>query len=197
MSPNDFSSHRLPILDSIWVGRSNFLILSRTFPLSVTKLPWNTVCTRVTFPYLEYFWVFVVLEVDKQWIVENNGSWNLLHLSLRQSKITKANGPEIWNLSSEPLKLILPVKKTQNPWFLFLHLHFCFFPPLLLSKNESLCCLSYREHPNKEHVGLSKENLLLRGCTIRNTEAVVGIVVYAGQWHFSFSLLSPLCFSSS
>uniref|UniRef100_A0A7N5KJL3 Phospholipid-transporting ATPase n=1 Tax=Ailuropoda melanoleuca TaxID=9646 RepID=A0A7N5KJL3_AILME len=39
----------------------------------------------------------------------------------------------------------------------------------------------YLEHSNKERVGLSKENLLLRGCTIRNTEAVVGIVVYAGH----------------
>ncbi|XP_032962486.1 phospholipid-transporting ATPase VD isoform X2 [Rhinolophus ferrumequinum] len=38
-----------------------------------------------------------------------------------------------------------------------------------------------REHSNKERVGLSKENVLLRGCTIRNTEAVVGIVVYAGH----------------
>nr|XP_014349180.1 PREDICTED: probable phospholipid-transporting ATPase VD [Latimeria chalumnae] len=37
------------------------------------------------------------------------------------------------------------------------------------------------EHPAAERVGLSKENLLLRGCTIRNTEAVVGIVVYAGH----------------
>nr|XP_048704353.1 phospholipid-transporting ATPase VD isoform X5 [Caretta caretta] len=37
------------------------------------------------------------------------------------------------------------------------------------------------EHSNKERVGLSRENLLLRGCTIRNTEAVVGIVVYAGH----------------
>ncbi|XP_062431499.1 phospholipid-transporting ATPase VD [Rhea pennata] len=37
------------------------------------------------------------------------------------------------------------------------------------------------EHSSKERVGLSKENLLLRGCTIRNTEAVVGIVVYAGH----------------
>nr|XP_056711067.1 phospholipid-transporting ATPase VD [Euleptes europaea] len=37
------------------------------------------------------------------------------------------------------------------------------------------------EHSNQERVGLSKENLLLRGCTIRNTEAVVGIVVYAGH----------------
>ncbi|KAK1175311.1 putative phospholipid-transporting ATPase VD isoform X1 [Acipenser oxyrinchus oxyrinchus] len=39
----------------------------------------------------------------------------------------------------------------------------------------------FMEHPNKERVGLYKENLLLRGCTIRNTEAVVGIVVYAGH----------------
>ncbi|XP_015268247.1 PREDICTED: probable phospholipid-transporting ATPase VD [Gekko japonicus] len=37
------------------------------------------------------------------------------------------------------------------------------------------------EHLNQERVGLSKDNLLLRGCTIRNTEAVVGIVVYAGH----------------
>ncbi|XP_068799064.1 phospholipid-transporting ATPase VD isoform X2 [Struthio camelus] len=37
------------------------------------------------------------------------------------------------------------------------------------------------EHSNKERVGLGKENLLLRGCTVRNTEAVVGIVVYAGH----------------
>ncbi|XP_069057774.1 phospholipid-transporting ATPase VD isoform X2 [Pleurodeles waltl] len=39
----------------------------------------------------------------------------------------------------------------------------------------------FLEHPNKERVGLSKENLLLRGCVVRNTEAVVGIVVYAGH----------------
>ncbi|XP_075400488.1 phospholipid-transporting ATPase VD [Tenrec ecaudatus] len=39
----------------------------------------------------------------------------------------------------------------------------------------------FLEHSNKDRVGLSKENVLLRGCTIRNTEAVVGIVVYAGH----------------
>lgn len=61
---------------------------------------------------------------------------------------------------------------------------FIFISPLLLFESECLCCLSYREHSNKERVGLSKENLLLRGCTIRNTEAVVGIVVYAGQLCF-------------
>ncbi|XP_055492654.1 phospholipid-transporting ATPase VD-like [Leucoraja erinacea] len=39
----------------------------------------------------------------------------------------------------------------------------------------------YMEHWNKERVALSKENLLLRSCMIRNTEAVTGIVVYAGH----------------
>ncbi|XP_024622174.1 probable phospholipid-transporting ATPase VA [Neophocaena asiaeorientalis asiaeorientalis] len=36
-------------------------------------------------------------------------------------------------------------------------------------------------HKNGKKSGLYKENLLLRGCTIRNTEAVVGIVIYAGH----------------
>ncbi|XP_029419656.1 probable phospholipid-transporting ATPase VA isoform X2 [Nannospalax galili] len=36
-------------------------------------------------------------------------------------------------------------------------------------------------HSNGERAGLHKENLLLRGCTIRNTEAVAGIVIYAGH----------------
>ncbi|XP_006861984.1 PREDICTED: probable phospholipid-transporting ATPase VA [Chrysochloris asiatica] len=36
-------------------------------------------------------------------------------------------------------------------------------------------------HENGEKAALHKENLLLRGCTIRNTEAVVGIVIYAGH----------------
>ncbi|XP_075051388.1 phospholipid-transporting ATPase VD [Mixophyes fleayi] len=36
-------------------------------------------------------------------------------------------------------------------------------------------------HPDEEKVGLGKHNLLLRGCIVRNTEAVIGIVVYAGH----------------
>ncbi|XP_023560424.1 probable phospholipid-transporting ATPase VA, partial [Octodon degus] len=36
-------------------------------------------------------------------------------------------------------------------------------------------------HSSGEKAGLHKENLLLRGCTIRNTEAVAGIVIYAGH----------------
>ncbi|XP_047622813.1 phospholipid-transporting ATPase VA isoform X2 [Phacochoerus africanus] len=36
-------------------------------------------------------------------------------------------------------------------------------------------------HDNGKKAGLYKENLLLRGCTIRNTEAVIGIVIYAGH----------------
>ncbi|KAM9330395.1 phospholipid-transporting ATPase VD [Gastrophryne carolinensis] len=39
----------------------------------------------------------------------------------------------------------------------------------------------FLSHPDKEKIGLSKQNLLLRGCFVRNTEAVVGIVVYAGH----------------
>ncbi|CAI9559387.1 unnamed protein product, partial [Staurois parvus] len=38
-----------------------------------------------------------------------------------------------------------------------------------------------RPHSDKEKIGLNKENLLLRGCVVRNTEAVIGIVVYAGH----------------
>lgn len=32
-----------------------------------------------------------------------------------------------------------------------------------------------------EKVSLNKDNLLLRGCTIKNTDFVEGIVLYAGQ----------------
>ncbi|XP_017319684.1 probable phospholipid-transporting ATPase VD isoform X2 [Ictalurus punctatus] len=39
----------------------------------------------------------------------------------------------------------------------------------------------YMEHPDKVRVGLHSENLLLRSCTVRNTETVIGIVVYAGH----------------
>lgn len=43
-----------------------------------------------------------------------------------------------------------------------------------------VCVSFHREHPNGVRVGLHNSNLLLRSCTIRNTETVVGIVVYAG-----------------
>ncbi|XP_072118834.1 phospholipid-transporting ATPase VA isoform X1 [Mobula birostris] len=39
----------------------------------------------------------------------------------------------------------------------------------------------YIVYKNDKKAGLSKDNLLLRGCTIRNTEEVVGIVIYAGH----------------
>ncbi|XP_058651191.1 probable phospholipid-transporting ATPase VD [Onychostoma macrolepis] len=39
----------------------------------------------------------------------------------------------------------------------------------------------FMEHPGKMRVGLHSENLLLRSCTVRNTETVIGIVVYAGH----------------
>ncbi|XP_041115850.1 phospholipid-transporting ATPase VA-like [Polyodon spathula] len=39
----------------------------------------------------------------------------------------------------------------------------------------------YMIHRSGRRDGLCKENLLLRGCTIRNTEEAVGIVIYAGH----------------
>ncbi|XP_068573740.1 phospholipid-transporting ATPase VD isoform X2 [Cebidichthys violaceus] len=39
----------------------------------------------------------------------------------------------------------------------------------------------YMEHPSGVRVGLHNGNLLLRSCTVRNTETVVGLVVYAGH----------------
>lgn len=39
----------------------------------------------------------------------------------------------------------------------------------------------YITHRNGRRDGLYKDNLLLRGCTIRNTEEAVGIVIYAGH----------------
>ncbi|XP_077477782.1 phospholipid-transporting ATPase VD isoform X2 [Stigmatopora argus] len=39
----------------------------------------------------------------------------------------------------------------------------------------------FMEFSSGSHVGLDNNNLLLRGCTIRNTETVVGVVVYAGK----------------
>ncbi|XP_043925463.1 phospholipid-transporting ATPase VB isoform X1 [Protopterus annectens] len=39
----------------------------------------------------------------------------------------------------------------------------------------------YLERPDKKQIGFDKDSLLLRGCAIRNTEEVIGIVVYAGH----------------
>uniref|UniRef100_A0A3B4XPF6 Phospholipid-transporting ATPase n=1 Tax=Seriola lalandi dorsalis TaxID=1841481 RepID=A0A3B4XPF6_SERLL len=40
---------------------------------------------------------------------------------------------------------------------------------------------SYVEKPDKEKVGAGIESLLLRGCTVRNTDHAVGFVLYAGH----------------
>ncbi|KAM6969564.1 phospholipid-transporting ATPase VD [Tautogolabrus adspersus] len=47
--------------------------------------------------------------------------------------------------------------------------------------NDLIRFRGYMEHPSGVRVGLHNSNLLLRSCTIRNTETVVGIVVYAGH----------------
>ncbi|XP_032995695.1 probable phospholipid-transporting ATPase VB isoform X1 [Lacerta agilis] len=38
----------------------------------------------------------------------------------------------------------------------------------------------YVEQPDLTRIGFNNESLLLRGCTVRNTEVTIGIVVYAG-----------------
>ncbi|XP_033015782.1 probable phospholipid-transporting ATPase VD isoform X2 [Lacerta agilis] len=54
----------------------------------------------------------------------------------------------------------------------------------------------FMEHPDQERVGLSKDNLLMRGCTIRNTTVVVGIVVYAGHGFWLGAHPDPPLYSS-
>lgn len=55
---------------------------------------------------------------------------------------------------------------------------------ILEQKNALLYFISSREQPNHERIGFNIESLLLRGCTIRNTEAAIGIVIYAGKMYF-------------
>lgn len=62
--------------------------------------------------------------------------------------------------------------------------------------NCPLSCLIPREHADQTRTGFGSESLLLRGCTVRNTEVAAGIVIYAGDSSFcplplSF-LLCPL-----
>ena len=40
----------------------------------------------------------------------------------------------------------------------------------------------FSKTPEGATIGINKNNLLLRGCVLRNTSAVVGVVVYAGQY---------------
>uniref|UniRef100_A0A3Q1FTT3 Phospholipid-transporting ATPase n=1 Tax=Acanthochromis polyacanthus TaxID=80966 RepID=A0A3Q1FTT3_9TELE len=48
-------------------------------------------------------------------------------------------------------------------------------------KNDLSKFRGYIEHSSGVRIGLQSSNLLLRSCTIRNTETVIGIVVYAGH----------------
>uniref|UniRef100_A0AAQ5X4S3 Phospholipid-transporting ATPase n=1 Tax=Amphiprion ocellaris TaxID=80972 RepID=A0AAQ5X4S3_AMPOC len=48
-------------------------------------------------------------------------------------------------------------------------------------KNDLSRFRGYIEHSSGVRIGLQSSNLLLRSCTIRNTETVIGIVVYAGH----------------
>ncbi|KAK9392143.1 putative phospholipid-transporting ATPase VD [Crotalus adamanteus] len=54
----------------------------------------------------------------------------------------------------------------------------------------------YSENVDQERVGLNKDNLLMRGCIVRNTEAVVGIVVYAGHLRWLSASKRPPLYAS-
>ncbi len=54
----------------------------------------------------------------------------------------------------------------------------------LLSMKIKICIINLVARLQKElnlKVALSKENLLLRGCAIRNTDYIIGLVLYAGE----------------
>ncbi|KAK7905047.1 hypothetical protein WMY93_017654 [Mugilogobius chulae] len=87
---------------------------------------------------------------------------------------------ETANLDGETnLKQRQVVSKMEEMDFIPEHFHWhieCENP------NNNLCRFrGYMENPSGARVGLHNSNLLLRSCTIRNTESVVGIVVYAGH----------------
>lgn len=41
--------------------------------------------------------------------------------------------------------------------------------------------MCFSRTPAGAQLGVNRSNLLLRGCVLRNTNAVVGVVVYAGE----------------
>ena len=48
-------------------------------------------------------------------------------------------------------------------------------------RNHSTVKTFFRVHQNDEQVGVDKNNILLRGCVLKNTASCVAIVVYAGK----------------
>lgn len=89
-----------------------------------------------------------------------------------------------------------------SEWALLIErLVFTVLPTVFVFVWVCVCILFHREHSNGVRVGLHSGNLLLRSCTIRNTETVVGIVVYAGKLAVLFchiwTLTVTLAFSQS
>ena len=50
----------------------------------------------------------------------------------------------------------------------------------------------HRVYPDGKRIPVNRNNMLLRGCVLRNTEAVIGIVAYAGM---SVSVCLCVCVS--
>ena len=41
----------------------------------------------------------------------------------------------------------------------------------------------YSENSDGSHIVLNRNHLLLRGCILRNTDFVIGMIVYAGEYN--------------
>uniref|UniRef100_A0A673BYC5 Phospholipid-transporting ATPase n=1 Tax=Sphaeramia orbicularis TaxID=375764 RepID=A0A673BYC5_9TELE len=55
------------------------------------------------------------------------------------------------------------------------------FNSIVVCEKPNINLNHFKEKPDKDKVGAGIENLLLRGCTVRNTDHAVGFVVYAGH----------------
>ena len=44
----------------------------------------------------------------------------------------------------------------------------------------------FRINSNAEEIAINKNNLLLRGCVLKNTEFLYGLVIYAGIYIFIY-----------
>ena len=56
---------------------------------------------------------------------------------------------------------------------------------LPIADRDCILCRACSQNPDGSRTGVSRNNLLLRGCVLRNTRVVAGVVVYAGEGMFS------------
>jgi len=56
----------------------------------------------------------------------------------------------------------------------------------------SLLKFFFSVQANGEEVAIDKNNLLLRGCVLKNTESLYGLVIYAGKYFFHLHCFAVL-----